>query len=69
MTGGRFPAPWTIEDDNNACFIVRDKNGHRSPTFTMKKSRDDGLRPISWPRTRRGRVALNIAKLELPHKP
>jgi len=22
----RFPPPWTIEEHNNACFIVRDKN-------------------------------------------
>ena len=24
----RFPPPWTIEEMNDACFIVRDKNGH-----------------------------------------
>jgi hypothetical protein len=23
-----FPPPWTIEDHNDACFIVRDKNGY-----------------------------------------
>ena len=23
----RFPLPWTFEDHNNACFIVRDANG------------------------------------------
>ena len=23
----RFPPPWMIEEHNNACFIVRDKNG------------------------------------------
>jgi hypothetical protein len=23
----RFPPPWTIEEMNDACFIVRDKNG------------------------------------------
>ncbi len=23
----RFPPPWTVEDKNNACFIVRDGNG------------------------------------------
>jgi hypothetical protein len=26
----RFPPPWTIEELNNPCFIVRDKNGRRS---------------------------------------
>jgi hypothetical protein len=24
----RFPAPWTVEDHNDACFIVKDKDGH-----------------------------------------
>jgi hypothetical protein len=24
----RFPPPWTIEELNDACFIVRDKNGY-----------------------------------------
>jgi len=26
----RIPPPWTIEENNNACFIVRDKGGHAS---------------------------------------
>jgi hypothetical protein len=24
----RFPPPWSVEDNNDACFIVRDKNRH-----------------------------------------
>jgi endo-1,4-beta-D-glucanase Y len=27
MTGRCFPAPWTAEEANNACFIVKDANG------------------------------------------
>jgi len=27
LRDGRFPPPWSIEDHNNACFIVRDNNG------------------------------------------
>jgi hypothetical protein len=27
MTRRRFPPPWTIEEANNACFIVKDANG------------------------------------------
>ncbi len=23
----RFPPPWSIEENNDACFIVRDNNG------------------------------------------
>ena len=26
-TPGRFPPPWTIEEHNKACFIVRDSTG------------------------------------------
>jgi hypothetical protein len=27
MTTRRFPPPWTFEEANNACFIVKDANG------------------------------------------
>ena len=27
MTPRRFPPPWTIEEANNACLIVRDNTG------------------------------------------
>jgi hypothetical protein len=27
-SGRRFPPPWTIEDKNDACFIVRDHCRH-----------------------------------------
>ena len=27
MPARRFPPPWTVEEHNAACFIVRDKNG------------------------------------------
>ena len=27
MTDRRFPPPWSVEDHNNACFIVRDHDG------------------------------------------
>jgi hypothetical protein len=27
MTRRRFPLPWTFEEANNACFIVKDANG------------------------------------------
>jgi hypothetical protein len=28
MPDRRFPPPWTVEDHNDACFIVKDKNGY-----------------------------------------
>ena len=27
MTARRFPPPWSIAEYNDACFIVRDRNG------------------------------------------
>jgi hypothetical protein len=32
-TARRFPPPWTIEEHNDACFIVRDKNGQALAYF------------------------------------
>ena len=29
----RFPPPWTIEEMNGVCFIVRDKNGQQLGCF------------------------------------
>jgi hypothetical protein len=28
MTARRFPPPWTIDEMNDACFIVKDAGGH-----------------------------------------
>jgi hypothetical protein len=28
MPSRHFPPPWTLEDRNDACFIVKDHNGH-----------------------------------------
>ena len=33
MPRRRFPPPWTIEEMNDACFIVRDKNGQQLGYF------------------------------------
>jgi len=27
MTQRRFPRPWTVDEANSACFIVKDHNG------------------------------------------
>jgi hypothetical protein len=33
----RFPPPWTVEEYNDACFIVRDKNGQRLGYFYFEE--------------------------------
>jgi hypothetical protein len=29
MPARRFPPPWTVEELNDACFVVRDNNGQQ----------------------------------------
>jgi hypothetical protein len=46
-TGRRFPPPWTIEEANNACFIVKDTNGFAVSYVFSRMSRAAALPPIS----------------------
>jgi hypothetical protein len=32
----RFPPPWSIEEHNQVCFIVRDKNGQALAVFLFR---------------------------------
>ena len=36
MADRRFPPPWTIEEANNACFIVRDSTGQALGLFLFR---------------------------------
>jgi len=38
MTTRRFPPPWSIEELNDACFVVRDTNGSSWPMFISRRS-------------------------------
>ena len=38
----RFPPPWTLEEHNDACFIVKDANGQALRYFYFPTA------PISW---------------------
>jgi hypothetical protein len=62
MAARRFPPPWTIEEQP-ACFVVRDRNGHARP---MSISKDEpGRRSAAKLLTRdeAQHIAANIAKL------
>ena len=37
MADRRFPPPWSIEEANNACFIVRDKTGQALGYFYFEE--------------------------------
>ena len=56
----RFPPRWTVEELNNARFIVRDKNGQALGYFYFED--DPGRRTAASLLTREGAAhALNIA--------
>ena len=59
----RFPPPWSVEEMNDACFIVRDKNGHALAYVYFES--DPGRRTAANLLTRdeARRIAANIAKL------
>ena len=47
----RFPPPWTIEENNNGCFIVRDSIGQALGYFSFED--EPGRRSaakLSYPR-------------------
>jgi len=59
----RFPPPWTIEEPNDACFIVRDKNGQALGYlyFEDEPGRRSAAKLLSKDEARR--MAASFAKL------
>ena len=63
MRSHRFPLPWTVEDHNDACFIVKDKSGFAVAYvyFEEKPGRRSAVNLMTKDEARR--IAANIAKL------
>jgi hypothetical protein len=59
----RFPPPWTVEEYNDACFIVRDHNGQQLANvyFEDEIGRRSAAKLLSKDEARR--IAVNFAKL------
>jgi hypothetical protein len=54
----RFPPPWTIEDHNDACFIVKDRSGFALAYVYYEE--EPGRRAAA---NEARRIAANVAKL------
>ena len=62
MAHRRFPPPWSIEELNDACFIVRDSNGQQLAFvyFEDEPGRRSAAKLLTKDEARR--IAVNIAK-------
>jgi hypothetical protein len=63
LTPRRFPPPWTVEDHNEACSIVKDKNGYALAYvyYGEEPGRRSAANLMTKDEARR--IAANIAKL------
>jgi hypothetical protein len=48
VTARRFPPPWTIDEMNDACFIVRDKNGQALGSGVLRSSGYDSSSVLTF---------------------
>jgi hypothetical protein len=63
MNNRRFPPPWTVEEYNDACFVVRDHNGQQLAYvyFEEEPGRRSSAKLLSKDEARR--IATNFARL------
>ena len=59
----RFPPPWTVEDHNGACFIVKDRSGHALAYVYFEEEAGRRAAANLMDRDEARRIAANIAKL------
>ncbi len=63
MTALRFPPPWTIDEMNDACFIVRDKNGQALAYVYFEEEPGRRAAANLLTRDEARRMTVNFAKL------
>jgi hypothetical protein len=62
-TARRFPPPWSLEELNDACFVVRDNNGQALAYvyYEDEPGRRSAAKLLTKDEARR--IAVNVAKL------
>ena len=64
MTARRFPPPWSLEEFNDACFVVRDNNGQQlAYVYYEHESGRRSAAKLLLTKDEARRIASNIAKL------
>ena len=63
MTERRFPPPWTVDEMNNVCFIVRDQNGQQLGYFYFENESGRRTAANLLTKDEARRMAVNFAKL------
>ncbi len=63
MTPRRFPPPWTIDEANSACFIVRDSTGQALGYFYFEDEPGRRFAAKLLTKDEARRLAVNFAKL------
>ena len=62
-TSRRFPLPWTVEEHNDACFIVRDATRQALGYFYFEDAPGQRSAAKLLTRDEARRLAVNFAKL------
>ena len=63
MPDRRFPPPWTVEDHNDACFIVKDRNGFAVAYLCYEEEPGRRAAASLMTKDELRSIAANIAKL------
>jgi len=63
LTPRRFPPPWTIDEANSACFIVRDSTGQALGYFYFEDEPGRRFAAKLLTKDEARRLAANFAKL------
>ena len=63
MPSRRFPVPWTFEDHNDSCFIVKDANGLAVAYVYYEEEKGRRAAANLMTKNEARRISANIAKL------